>query len=168
MNPTEARSFAIAAHGSQPYGTLPYSAHLDAVAELAAPFGEQAQVVAYLHDVVEDTTVPVERVRERFGPLVAECVALLSDAPGADRAERKAKTYARLAEVSGPTEVALVVKAADRFANVRACVSDGKRQLWQRYKGEHPVFRASAYRKGLCESIWEHLDALLISWPEHS
>lgn len=100
----EARSFAYSAHAGQRYGTLPYSAHLDAVAELVAPFGERAQALAYLHDVVEDTAVPMDAIRERFGPHIAECVALLTDAPGTDRKERKAKTYAKLAKVSGPVE----------------------------------------------------------------
>lgn len=164
---SEARSFACAAHEGQLYGTLPYSVHLDAVAELVAPFGERARALAYLHDVVEDTAVSTEVIRARFGANVAECVALLTDAPGADRKERKAKTYARLAKVSGPAELALVIKAADRLANVRACVGDGKKTMWEMYRGEHPTFRSAAYRQGLCDSLWKDLDELLASWPAH-
>jgi hypothetical protein len=77
--------------------------------------------------VVEDTDATVSQVQERFGDLVARCVALLTDAPGDTRKARKAKTYAALAQVSGDEELALVVKAADRLANVRACVADGDR-----------------------------------------
>ncbi len=161
----EARSFAYAAHSGQLYGTLPYSAHLDAVAELVAPFGERAQAVAYLHDVVEDTATSAQVIRERFGAHVAECVALLTDAPGADRTERKAKTCAKLAKVSGPAELALVIKAADRLANVRACVAGGRKAKWEMYRAEHPAFRAAAHREGLCDSLWADLDALLASWP---
>ena len=161
MTPSESRTFALAAHADQRYGDLPYSAHLDAVAELVAPYGDPFQVVAYLHDVVEDTEVSLERVRERFGELVAQCVELLTDAPGADRKERKAKTYAKLASVSGATGMALVVKTADRLANVAACVADGKLSLLAVYRGEHAVFRQAAFREGLCDDLWERLDRLL-------
>jgi guanosine-3',5'-bis(diphosphate) 3'-pyrophosphohydrolase len=161
MNVAEARVFAVTAHAEQRYGDQPYSVHLDAAARIAAPYGELARVVAYLHDVVEDTQVSLDDVRARFGELVAECVALLTDAPGANRKERKAKTYARLALVAGPSELALIVKAADRLANVRACVAEQNFELWEMYRGEHAAFRAAAYRVGQCEPIWAELDALL-------
>jgi hypothetical protein len=97
----DARSFAVTAHGSQMYGARPYVFHLDAVVGLLTPYGVEAQIVGYLHDVVEDTAVTEDEVRKRFGHLVGECVSLLTDAPGANRAERKAGTYARLATVAG-------------------------------------------------------------------
>jgi (p)ppGpp synthase/HD superfamily hydrolase len=165
METEKARAFAIRAHASQLYGSKPYSTHLDAVAAIAAPYGESAQVVAYLHDVVEDTDIQIQEVEELFGTLAAECVSLLTDEPGSNRKERKSKTYAKLAQVSGPAELALIVKASDRLANVRACVEDRKQDLWSMYQGEHPVFRRSAYRAGLCEPIWSELDRLMASWP---
>src|SRR4051794_6662582 len=122
-----ARAFALAAHGEQRYGDQPYSVHLDAVAALLGAYGEEAQVVGYLHDVVEDAGVSVERVREGFGELVAECVALVTDQAGGDRAARKARTNAKLAKVEGPARLALVVKAADRLANLRASARGGAR-----------------------------------------
>ena len=157
----EARSFAIKAHGDQKYGERPYSYHLDAVAALAAPYGSEAETVAYLHDTAEDTATTLEEIEQHFGPRIAACVALLTDEPGTNRKERKAKTYAKLAKVHGPNELALVVKVADRLANVRACVQDRKRGLWELYQSEHQVFRQSAYRAGLCEALWTELDSLL-------
>ncbi|WP_313951877.1 HD domain-containing protein [Accumulibacter sp.] len=157
----EARKFALAAHGKQRYGSRPYSVHLDAVVRLLYPYGIDAQVIGYLHDVVEDTEVSDDDIRNCFGQLVADCVALLTDSPGASRAERKAATYARLASVTGAVELALVVKAADRLANVRTCAFDDQRGLMQVYRSEHPTFRRAAYREGLCEPLWVELDALL-------
>ena len=157
----DARSFAIHAHGEQKYGTRPYVDHLDEVAALARAYGEEPEVVAYLHDTVEDTDVTLADVEARFGSKVAACVALLTDEPGATRKERKAKTYAKLATVGGPLELALLVKAADRLANVRACVRDGNQRLWQVYQGEHATFRPAAYRPGLCDPLWSELDGLL-------
>ena len=157
----QARAFALAAHGDQMYGARPYSFHLDAVVRLLSPYGIEAQVIGYLHDVVEDTEVSEGEIRQHFGRLIAECVGLLTDAPGANRAERKARTYARLATVDGPTEVALVVKVADRLANVRTCLIDDRRGLREVYSREHPAFRRAAYREGLCEPLWVELDTLL-------
>jgi (p)ppGpp synthase/HD superfamily hydrolase len=108
----EARSFAIASHAEQKYGDHPYSFHLDEVAALAAPFGEEAVVIAYLHDTVEDTGATIEEIEDRFGTAIAACVSLLTDEPGANRKERKAKTYAKLAAVQGANELALLVTRA--------------------------------------------------------
>lgn len=155
------RSFAIAAHGDQKYGDRPYVYHLDAVARLAEPYGVDATVIAYLHDTVEDTGITVQDIEHKFGPKIAQCVGLLTDEPGANRKERKVKTYAKLAVVTGPSEIALVVKTADRLANVRACLVDQKQSLLAVYLSEHPVFRRSAYRSGLCDPLWEELDLLL-------
>ncbi|MGE0497796.1 MAG: HD domain-containing protein [Ramlibacter sp.] len=157
----EARSFAVTAHTDQKYGEHPYSYHLDQVAELAKPYGEEAVVIAYLHDIAEDTETTISEIERRFGSRIAQCVLLLSDEPGANRKERKAKTYAKLATVSGPNEVALLVKAADRLANVRACVKDRKRSLWQLYQSEQATFRAAAYRPRLCDPLWSELEKLL-------
>ncbi len=156
-----ARSFALQAHASQRYGDRPYAFHLEAVVELLSPYGAEAQIIGYLHDVIEDTTVTENDIRRRFGARIAECVSLLTDSPGASRAERKAGTYARLAKGDGASELALVVKAADRLANVRSCVADQRNGLWEVYRREHPSFRQAAYRASLCEPLWAELDALL-------
>lgn len=106
-----ARAYALSMHGAQMYGPHPYSHHLDAVAATLAPYGLTAQVIGYLHDVVEDTGATIAEVPSRFGDEVAACVALLTDEPGANRKERKSKTYAKLAKVAGSEELALVVKS---------------------------------------------------------
>lgn len=155
-----ARDFAIAAHGDQKYGDRPYSHHLDAVAEIVKGYGDHAVMVAYLHDVIEDTAVNVDEILWLFGYHVAECVALLTDEPGANRKERKKKTYAKLSQ-SG-SELALIVKAADRLANVRACVADGNKKLFEMYKKEHADFRAAVYRPVICDQIWAELDSLFV------
>jgi (p)ppGpp synthase/HD superfamily hydrolase len=158
---THARSFAVAAHGDQRYGDHPYSFHLDAVVDLLAAFGEQAQIVGYLHDVVEDTAVPLQTVRQQFGDRVADCVALVTDETGANRNERKTRTNAKLAAVSGENELALVVKAADRLANLRMSALGGAESKLEMYRREHSAFRQAAYRPGLCDELWREMDRIL-------
>lgn len=154
-----ARAFAVQVHGEQMYGSHPYVHHLDAVAQLARSYGEDAEVTAYLHDVMEDVAgMSLDALRERFGDEVTEAVDLLSDPPGANRKERKAKAYARLAGTT--SRPALIGKACDRLANMRACVEDGNERLLDVYRSEHEAFRAAAYRPDLCEEIWDELDEL--------
>jgi (p)ppGpp synthase/HD superfamily hydrolase len=81
----KARKFALKHHGEQKYGEHPYIVHLDAVANLVQQYGEAAVVIAYLHDVVEDTNVSIREIEKEFGALVADCVAVLTDEPGEDR-----------------------------------------------------------------------------------
>jgi (p)ppGpp synthase/HD superfamily hydrolase len=156
----EARDFAIIAHGDQKYGEHPYSVHLDEVAHIASEYGELAEVVAFLHDVVEDTETTEEEIKDTFGPLVASCVSILSDEPGETRKIRKTATYKKMALVKGKEELALLVKAADRLANMRACIRIKDQGFLDMYKSENTVFRASAYRPNLCENIWIEIDKI--------
>lgn len=156
-----ARRFAIEAHGDQQYGDLPYSVHLDEVAELLIPYGELAQTVGYLHDVVEDTGVNIETVKHLFGDRVAKCVALITDETGANRTERKARTNAKLSAVSGEHEIALVVKAADRLANILMSTRSGSVSKLDMYRSEYQEFRNAVYRPELCEELWCEIDSIM-------
>ena len=156
----KAREFALVAHGDQRYGNAPYSVHLDAVAAIARNYGEIAEIVAYLHDVIEDTDTTHEQVKTSFGELIARCVSILSDEPGSSRKDRKAKTYAKMTKVRGDEELALLVKAADRLANVRACIAGRNYDLFAVYHAEQLEFRNSAHRAGLCDDLWCELDEL--------
>lgn len=128
---------------------------------MLAPFGEEAQIIGYLHDVVEDTAVSIEEVRAKFGDRVSECVRLVTDETGANRKERKARTNTKLAAVSGEKELALVVKAADRLANLRMSAREGSGSKLEMYRREHVPFRQAAYRPGICDGLWEEMERIL-------
>jgi (p)ppGpp synthase/HD superfamily hydrolase len=151
-----ARTFAGHAHGDQKYGSgEPYVCHLDDVATIVEGYGTTAEVIAYLHDVVEDTSVTADDMRAEFGAFVAECVEYVTDCKGANRRERKAATNAKLREVPATHNLALVVKAADRLANLRR---GGKVDMYRR---EHAAFRDAVYRPGLCDAFWLEMDEIL-------
>jgi len=99
--------------------------------------------------------VSLETIEAEFNQHVAECVGILTDEPGGDRASRKSKTYAKMAKVTGDTQMALVVKTADRLANVQACVNDSNQRLLDIYRAEHPIFKKSVYRPDLCDALWK-------------
>ena len=66
-----------------------------------------------------------------------------------------------MAQVVGEREIALVVKAADRLANMRACLADKKEDLLAVYREEFPAFQQAVYRPGLCDAIWTALAELI-------
>ena len=88
-------------------------------------------------------------------------VSLLSDEPGKNRKQRKERTYKKLATVTADLELVLIVKVADRLANVRTCIDFDKKKLLKMYRDEQSVFRTSAYRPALCDELWSELDLLL-------
>jgi len=122
-----ARAFAVQAHGDQKYGDEPYVRHLDDVAAIAAPFGQFARVVAYLHDTIEDTDASPDDIINQFGVMALASVEVCTDEPGRNRRERKARTNEKLA--ASTNVVGLIVKACDRLANVRECVRTGNSRL---------------------------------------
>lgn len=160
---TKAKEFAVKAHGQQMYGNKPYIVHLEAVVSNLKKYGETAQIIGYLHDVVEDTEVSLNVINEHFGEFITECVAIVTDEAGNNRKERKKKTYNKMANVSGDLELALIVKAADRLSNIQACVAGYNKELLAMYKHEHPTFQKSVYRQELCDDIWKKMDDSLNS-----
>ena len=103
----------------------PYTKHLSEVARLVAECGgDETQVAAaWLHDVVEDTPVPLTHVRAVFGPDVAHLVEELTDKftkqnyPGLNRHQRKAKEVERLSKIS---DRAKTIKYADFLSNLES------------------------------------------------
>jgi (p)ppGpp synthase/HD superfamily hydrolase len=159
---TNARDFAATAHGDQKYGTAPYVVHLDEVAKIVATIDDTAPAaaVAYLHDVLEDTSVTAEAIEGTFGPFVRRCVEIVTDPPGATRKERKALLHERLKAVPESHHLALIVKAADRLANVRSSARDNP-GLLSMYRKEHAAFKDAAFRAGLCDELWAEMEQLL-------
>lgn len=151
--PELARKYAIKWHGDQKYGDEPYIVHLDEVAKIVYPHGDECVMVAYLHDVIEDTSITIAELDTYFGSGIACMVQIVSDEPGWTRAFRKDRINMKLAATSRTS--ALIVKAADRLANVRR---GGKLNM---YRKEHDAFKKAAYRSGLCDKIWEELDGLV-------
>ena len=159
-----ARRFAMAAHGDQKYGDKPYVSHLDDVAALLQPYGEELMILAYLHDFIEDTAGTKADVAQVFSADMAILVDLISDEDGKNRKERKAKTHAKLAAIDATDQLrvkVLIAKVADRLGNVLRCVLDGNDGLLSMYRKEHPAFREAVYRDGVAPELWERVDALI-------
>lgn len=120
-----ARAFAIERHGEQQrkYTGEPYWYHLRNVAEMVASVGAEDETiaVAWLHDVVEDTSTLTGEIIARFGPLVGGTVYALTDEqdPALNRKARKARDRARIASSSDWVHT---VKLADLIDNTSSIV----------------------------------------------
>jgi (p)ppGpp synthase/HD superfamily hydrolase len=157
--PSGARRFAVWAHGDQEYGEgVPYSFHLDSVAQTLTRFGYGRLTMAgYLHDVVEDSSVRIETIRAEFGDWVADIVHAVTNEPGRNRKERYAKTYPKILALG---EDAVAVKLADRICNVEYSIAT-QSKLLKMYQKEHSEFMGSLYRDSVCWPMWNVLHALI-------
>ncbi|MDR3461719.1 MAG: HD domain-containing protein [Beijerinckiaceae bacterium] len=120
-----ARSFATAAHESidqrRKWTDEPYIVHPTAVAEIvrSVKHDEAMIAAALLHDVVEDTGVPIAEIEDMFGSDVAELVGWLTDVAtpaDGDRATRKALNRAHSAAAPARAQT---IKVADVIDNSR-------------------------------------------------
>jgi guanosine-3',5'-bis(diphosphate) 3'-pyrophosphohydrolase len=164
-----ARALALRAHADQHYGDQPYLVHLEHVVDILERFGvttetangEALLCAAWLHDTLEDTQLEATVIAS-IDAVTLDLVQRVTDEPGASRGERKERTYPKIAA----QPLAVVLKLADRIANVSACLeSDTERatRKLEMYRGEYPKFRAALrdVNGEWLEAMWAHLDGLL-------
>lgn len=167
---TRAATLARIAHAGQTYGADPYERHLADVVGVLGEVGiddPELLAAAWLHDVVEDTGVSSEDLAAEFGARVAAIVDAVSLRPDLPRQVARPDSWARAAATPG----AVLVKLADRVANVRA---GGPKVAG--YRQEQPRFRA-VLRAGdagdpagaaAAARLWEALDRAFSAGPAAS
>jgi (p)ppGpp synthase/HD superfamily hydrolase len=159
-----ARGFAIGAHGDQKYGSgAPYYVHLDAVSDVLLDFKIDSiylHKAAYLHDVLEDTQTTPETIQNLFGADVLALVQAVTNEPGANRKERHLKTYPKIRKAG---EWAMMLKLADRIANVSASLADTAGGKIGMYRKEHASFKEALFTPSnpTIQAMWTHLDNLM-------
>jgi len=125
----QARSLARRAHGDTGalYNGKPYFVHPERVAQIVAGMSDDplAQVVAYLHDTVEDTDVKLEDIRRQFGAEVAGDVAALTR-------DKEREGYTEFVARAARRPRSRLVKLADLRANIEgfddpACTKSPKK-----------------------------------------
>ncbi len=171
---TIAKAVALAEeyHAEQKYSSgAPYVHHLLHVQQVLFRFGynpfgvgddahlklsENLAVAAILHDIVEDTDFSLKDVKSAFGKRVASLVNGVTNEPGVNRKERHRKTYPKTKRIPG----AIILKLADRIANVEACLALGDSRIGM-YRKEWVSFQEALRVEGEHERMWRHLDLLI-------
>lgn len=132
----KAREYAIHHHGEQMFGEQPYYYHLDMVHAIVVKFGlgEEYEIGAYLHDLLEDTAITKEELAQKFGEEMADMVFCVSGF-GSNRQEKQKDIHNKL-----QTNIKSVnLKMCDRLANLITSKLN-KPKLFQRYCKEHELF----------------------------
>jgi guanosine-3',5'-bis(diphosphate) 3'-pyrophosphohydrolase len=108
---TDARAVATAAYQNVEYGPdMPYFEHCRRVASHVAVFGWQFEVVALLHDVVEDGRVTQADIDNYFDGEISQAVAAISRLPG--------ELYSVYIKRVKSNQIARIVKIADIEENL--------------------------------------------------
>ena len=102
----------------------PYLVHPLEVADLLADMRLDVVAIAsgLLHDIVEDTQTPIERIRELFGADIAhvvEGVTKLGAIPFSSSEERQAENFRKMLLAMVDDIRVILVKLADRLHNMR-------------------------------------------------
>jgi len=157
-------NLACDAHKDQLYGDQPYETHLRMVTGVLWLFGivsDEMMAAGWLHDALEDTKLTKDEIAAQCGERVAEIVWRVTDEPGANRKERKLKTYPKTRQ----DQDALILKLADRIANVKHCLRTNS-GLLSMYRKEHATFQRElrpACTTTEAAAMWAWLDEHLSS-----
>lgn len=159
----EAEMVALLAHRGQTYDIFPYEKHLRDVVAILEEYGFSGaiKIAGWLHDTYEDTTLTYSKIKNAFGKEIAEIVYAVTDELGRNRVERKSKT---LPKIKAFGEKAIVVKLADRIANVENGIRMGNIESSEMYSKEYSKFREELYEPDtMAEPLWHRLDAVMLS-----
>ena len=152
----KALSYAALKHQSQKrIGGTPYIYHPMKVAEIVkdAGYGLEYQIVAILHDTLEDTDATEEEILQ-FGDDVLEAVILLTRIKGMDE-------NAYVNEIL-KNKMAAVVKNADKIGNLCDAAYCEDRKWAKRYLGKAKRYYQGKFSKALdyiilaVEDVLEH------------
>jgi len=157
----KAMRLALAAHAGQvrKNDSSPYIVHPVMVSMLlqAEGFPEEVVAAALTHDVLEDTTVPPEELRQTIGDEAFSYVVAVSEDQSLLWEERK-EQYVKTV-VAGP-HGAKAVSIADKIHNAQSILKDYEEKgsaVWQvfhRGKDKKMWFEEMLYSE--VSAVWEH------------
>ena len=138
----QARNLAIEKHKNQKYGQHSYIVHLTNVVNVLLHFGTKLEedvllMSAWLHDIIEDTNIDQNFIKNTFGEEVNEIVQLVTNQNNLSitKEDNKRKTFERIIT----NQNAIIVKLADRIANVEFSLLHGNLDKIANYKKEQEV-----------------------------
>jgi guanosine-3',5'-bis(diphosphate) 3'-pyrophosphohydrolase len=157
------RAFAVAAsqHRTQLRASgEAYINHSVGTASICADLGLDSATLAaaLLHDVVEDTGMSIEAVRDQFGDEVAllvDGVTKLSQMSFRTVEEEQAENIRKMIIAMAKDIRVILIKLADRLHNMRTLGYLGKEKQIQKAKETLEVYAPLAHRLGIESVRWE-------------
>jgi len=159
--------FAEAAHGGQRRASGDsFISHPLAVASILADIEmDPASIAAsLLHDVVEDTTMPLEEIERRFGPEIASLVdalTKLTKIPYQTKEDVKVENLRKMFLAMAKDVRVIIIKLADRLHNLRTL--DSLPSAKQKAIAEETleIYAPLAHRLGIYKIKWDLEDLSL-------
>ncbi|MDN4472773.1 bifunctional (p)ppGpp synthetase/guanosine-3',5'-bis(diphosphate) 3'-pyrophosphohydrolase [Demequina sp. SYSU T00b26] len=155
------RAYSVAeeAHrGQKRKSGEPYITHPIAVAQIVADLGLPASVIAaaLLHDVVEDTDYPLERMEQEFGAeisMIVDGVTKLDKVKYGDAAQ--AETVRKMVVAMAKDIRVLLLKLCDRLHNARTWEFVSPESARKKAQETLEIYAPLAHRMGLNAIKWE-------------
>lgn len=169
------KAFALSVnlHGSQKRASgEPYYLHPIEVAEILVSLNADPEMVAasLMHDILEDTDYPAEKMKEAFGEkifLLVDGVTKLSKFSFSSKEERQAENFRRMFMAMAKDIRVIVIKLADRLHNMRTLHHLAEHKQKRIAKETMEIFAPLANRLGMGKIKWELEDmALRYLYPD--
>jgi len=119
---------------------------------------EETIAAALLHDVVEDTDVSLDTIRDEFGAEIAalvDGVTKLTRVQFQTREQAEAENYRKMVVAMAEDVRVILIKLADRLHNLRTIEYLGKQKQIQKSKEALEVYAPLAHRLGIHALKWE-------------
>src|SRR6266536_2045899 len=119
---------------------------------------DETIAAALLHDVVEDTEVAIDEVRDEFGEEIAqlvEGVTKLTRIQFQSREHAEAENYRKMIVAMAHDVRVILIKLADRLHNMRTLEYLGRQKQVQKARETLDVYAPLAHRLGIHKLKWE-------------
>jgi GTP diphosphokinase / guanosine-3',5'-bis(diphosphate) 3'-diphosphatase len=154
-------AFAEAAHhGQKRLSGEDFIEHPVAVAAIVADLGMDLTTIqaALLHDVVEDTTLTLDEIRDEFGDQVATIVDGLTKLDAIkfrSREQEQAENVRKMIIAMAQDIRVLLIKLADRLHNMRTLDVFSRQKQEQKANETLEIYAPLAHRLGVHKLKWE-------------